>query len=91
MSLNIAPLSSAAISKMNEYVNFVIDECLGDGEEFPLGTAWREALAWPEQTLVAAAIIYRAEAASDIEYRVIERGELADSRLVFVAAELALS
>lgn len=84
-------LSAAAISRMDAYVDSIIAECLGENETFPLGVAWREASVWTEASLIAAAIIYRAEALSDPRYRVLERGDLADERLCAVADELHLA
>jgi hypothetical protein len=84
-------LSGAAIARMSEYVEFILGECLEQDEDFVLGRAWRQAGIWTERSLIAAAIIYRAEALSDAPYRIIERGELADDRLCFVADELNLT
>lgn len=84
-------LSKAAHAAMTSYVDFIFGECLGEGETFTLGTAYREASTVFERAHVAAAIVYRAHALSDPPYRIIEeRGPLADERLCAVADALGL-
>lgn len=84
-------LTKSATAAMNEYVDFIFNECLGEDETFTLGTAYREAQTAFERSAIAAAIVYRTHALSDPPYRIVEeRGERADLRLCRVADCLGL-
>lgn len=85
-----SPLSTHAQTQMELYINWLCAECLGEDEIFPLAAAWRQAITWPEQSLIAAAIVYRNDALADPPFRILKRGRSADERLCIVADELGL-
>ncbi len=88
----LRPLSPETRAIMDEYVEWVFAECMGEDEVFALGTAYQEATDATERAHLAAAIIYRSNALSDPAYRILEeRGPFADERLCTVADELRLA
>ena len=88
----IREMSPETSALANDYVTWVFAECLGDGETWPLGEAYRAAQTASERSHIVAAIVYQSHALSDPSYRILEeRGRYADARLCAIADDLRLA
>jgi hypothetical protein len=88
----IRQLSPETLALVNDYVDWVFAECMGEDETWALGTAWRETTIWAERSHLAAAMVYRSHALADAPYRILEeRGRYADARLCAIADDLRLA
>ena len=92
--MRVKQLSTEATKAINSYVDMILDECLGEGDEpWHLGLSWRTAQLWAEKSCIAAAIIMSHDWYCDDSSLVTgdDRGKNADPRLCLVADELGIS
>jgi hypothetical protein len=86
-------LTKAAKSALTEYVDMVFGECMSEGDEWPLGQAWREARCEESEAHIAAAILYEHDCGADAEWIVVgeHRGKNAYAALCMVADCLGIN